>query len=117
MLNTEQLLDFLKTGMGTAQQVSDELLRQFLNYLFVSTALHAVTIGIIFWFLYASLSKGIKLLAEDTVSQQWALALKAVRVVLVVGTIGYSYNSISAVIEPMVAPHVWLIKQGVKIVK
>lgn len=116
-MNTQQLLDFLKTGMGTAQQVSDELLRQFTNYLLISTALHAATTALVFWFLYASVSKGIRLFADDTTSQRYAAALRVVRTALVAGTIIYTYSSLSEVIEPLVAPHVWLIKQGVGVMK
>jgi hypothetical protein len=116
-MNSQQLIDFLKTGMGTAQELTDELLRQFFNYLIVSTVLHMVMVAMIFGFVYMSLSKGIKLFADDKVSQGWAAGLKVIRVLLVVGSIAYSYSSIAPIIEPLVAPHVWLIKQGIKLTK
>lgn len=117
MLDTQQLLDFLKTGMTSAQTVSDELIRQFTNYLLVALILKIVTVAAVFGFIYSSMGKGIKLLAEDKVSQGWAAGLKSLRVIVVAGSIVYSYHSISSVLEPLMAPHVWLLKQGIEVIK
>lgn len=116
-MNTEQLIDFLKTGMGTATQVSDTLLRQFTNYLFIQAALDFIVTAMVFSFLYASIGKGIRFFADDKVSQGWAIALRALRTCLVVGSIVFSYLHLRPSIEPLVAPHIWLLKQGLEVMK
>lgn len=114
-MNTQLLLDFVKTGMGSLEGASDELIRQFTNYLIVSTLLHLLTIGIIFGFLYASLGKGIKLIVDEQLG--WKAVLRAFRVALVCSSVYYSYYSVSLVLKPIMAPHVWLIENGFKILK
>lgn len=124
---TPDLIQFLQTSLEMATKSADVLIKELLNYIMIIAILKTVTIAAISAFLYKVVTQAViwcRTKANESASPDrksvntiWAGVFSSIRAAILVAAIFMAFQSSKDALKILVAPNIYLIETGLKLLK